>query len=173
MIAAPAALLLDSVLENVRLALLPTIESVVAGLSARGVKLPPGPVALDGFGDSPELSRSLLDLIRAGHKRAGTSLLWSHEADGEPPPRAGDFAIVLDHEHRPALITRCTRVLIVPFNEVTAEYAAIEGEGDKSLEYWREGHWSFFSRECRRLGREPAPTMPVVCVEFELIRVLL
>lgn len=51
-------------------------------------------------------------------------------------------------------------------------YAAREGEGDGSLAYWRESHWAFFSRECARIGREPAPDMPVVCAEFELLAVV-
>lgn len=60
----------------------------------------------------------------------------------------------------------------MPYNEVTAEYAAIEGEGDGSLEYWRSAHWAFFSRECKRIGREPVETMPVVCSVFELLSIL-
>ena len=66
-----------------------------------------------------------------------------------------DIEIVVDHRNEPALITRITQVQVLPYGEVTAEYAAIEGEGDGSLAYWREAHWAFFSRECRRLGREP------------------
>lgn len=61
---------------------------------------------------------------------------------------------------------------IVAFNEVSAKYTAIEGEGDGSLEYWRKGHWNFFSRECRRIGREPTETMPVICNVFEVLHVL-
>ena len=111
-------------------------------------------------------------LIRQGRKRAGTSLLWAMEAEGEPPPRAGDIEIVLDHRNRPALITRVVNVEVVQFSEVTPEYAAIEGEGDGSLEYWRDGHWAFFGRECARIGREPSESMPVVCSVFEVLRVL-
>jgi len=53
-----------------------------------------------------------------------------------------------------------------------AEYAAVEGEGDGSLAFWRDGHWRFFTRECRRIGREPSADMPVVCARFELLAVL-
>lgn len=150
----------------------PSVESITADLRACGITLPPGNVVLDSFGDSPELSAHLLALIRNGHKRAGTSLLWSHEAENEPLPRVGEIAIVLDHDSRPALITRNTSVQVLPFSEVTAEYALIEGEGDKSLAYWREGHWAFFMRECHKLAREPRQDMPVVCVVFELLLVL-
>ena len=67
---------------------------------------------------------------------------------------------------------RMLEVSVIPYDEVTAEYAAIEGEGDGSLQYWRRAHWPFFSRECQRIGREPSETMPVVCCVFELMHVL-
>lgn len=84
-------------------------------------------------------------------------------------PQAGDIEIVVDHLFNPVLLTRLTRVAVVAFNEVSAKYAATEGEGDGSLEHWREGHWRFFSRECARIGRIPSQDMPVVCNEFELL----
>lgn len=131
--------------------------------------MPPGRVRVDGYGDSPELSNELIELIRSGPKRAGTSLLWAMELDGDPMPEVGDIEIVVDHLDEPVLLTRITRVDLLPFNSVTAEYAAIEGEGDGSLEYWRQGHWSFFSRQCSRIGRKPTQDMPVVCSVFELL----
>lgn len=151
---------------------MPSLEAVLAKLAERGVVLPSGRTHVDGFGDSPALSMELLALIREGRKRAGTSLLWSMQAEDQAVPHVGDIEIVLDHHQEPALITRLTRVEIVPYSEVTAEYAAIEGEGDGSLAYWREAHWAFFSRECQRLGREASESMPVVCAVFELLQVL-
>jgi uncharacterized protein YhfF len=129
-------------------------------------------VRADGYGDSPELSEELIELIRSGPKRAGTGLLWAIEEDGESLPQVGDIEIVVNHQFEPALVTRITRVEVLPFDQVSAEYAAIEGEGDGSLEYWRQGHWRFFSRECARIGREPSQEMPVVCSVFELLAVV-
>jgi uncharacterized protein YhfF len=151
---------------------LPSVTDLVAKLRARGVELPPGPVRVDSYGDSPELSTSLLELIRAGRKRAGTSLLWAMEAEGDLIPEAGQVEIIVDHRDEPAIVTRLTEVQVVPYDQVTSEYAAIEGEGDGSLDYWRKAHWAFFSRECQRIGREPSETMPVVCSVFEVLTVL-
>jgi uncharacterized protein YhfF/RimJ/RimL family protein N-acetyltransferase len=148
------------------------LPAVLARLRVLGVALPPGPVRVDGYGDSPELSQSLLALIVEGRKCAGTSLLWALEAENEALPQVGQIEIVVDHRNEPALITRITQVQVLPYDEVTAEYAAIEGEGDGSLDYWREAHWAFFSRECRRIGREPAQDMPVVFSVFELLAVV-
>jgi uncharacterized protein YhfF len=151
---------------------LPPIRTILAKLAALKIAVPAGHISLGCYGDSPALSESLLALIRQGRKRAGTSLLWAHEFDHEPISKVGVIEIVLDHRREPAIITRITQVSVMPFSEVTAEYAAIEGEGDGSLEYWRKGHWTFFSRECQRIVRVPTENMPVVCSVFEVVQIL-
>lgn len=151
---------------------LPSLVSVLSELHRLGVSLPAGPVRIEGYGDSEALSKELLSLIRSGRKRAGTGLLWAMEAEEAAMPHKGDIEIVLDHRNQPALVTQLEQVYVVPYIEVTADYAAIEGEGDGSLEYWRKAHWAFFSRECSRIGRAPSETMPVVCSVFRLISVL-
>ena len=151
---------------------LPPVAEVVAKLRNQGYALPPGPTRVDAYGDSPELSASLLALIRSGRKRAGTSLLWAIESANESIPQVGQIEIVVDHRNEPALITRIIHVQTVPYCDVTAEYASIEGEGDGSLEYWREAHWAFFSRECKRIGRTPSESMLVVCSVFEVLHVV-
>lgn len=149
-----------------------SIDSHIAHLARLGIPLPAGRVRIDAYGDSPELSEALLALIRGGQKRAGTGLLWAHQADGDALPEVGDIEIVLDHAGAPAIVTRVTSVAVAPYSEVTEEYAAIEGEGDGSLAYWRDAHWAFFSRECARIGREPSESMPVVCSVFEVLGVV-
>jgi len=151
---------------------LPTAESLVAKLMARGITLSAGVVRVGAYGDSPALSEALIALIRLGRKRAGTGLLWAYEAEGEATPVVGEIEIVVDHHNAPALVTRTTSVQVIPYGEVTAEYAAIEGEGDGSLAYWREAHWAFFSRECQRLSRKPDDSMLVVCSVFEVLHAL-
>lgn len=154
------------------MSILPSVESLTTRLSALGITLPPGAVRVDSFGDSPALTEELLALIRSGRKRAGTGLLWAYEADGEAIPQLGDIEITVDHRGEPALVTRITWVQIVSYAAVSAEYATIEGEGDGSLEYWRKGHWAFFTRECHRIGREPEESMPVICSVFEVLNVV-
>ena len=150
----------------------PSVADAIASLHARGVALPAGHVRLDYYGDSPELSALLLAMIRSGQKRAGTGLLWWHEHDAEPLPQVGDIEIVLTHDHQPSLVTRVTRVDVLPYREVGAEYAAIEGEGDGSLDYWRKAHWHYFSRVCASIGKVPTEEMLVVCSVFEVLHVL-
>ena len=151
---------------------LPSLAAVLAKLAAAGIAVPPGRVALDSFGDTPELSRELVALIRAGRKRAGASLRWAYDHEDEPLPEVGDVGVVVDHEGQPVAVTRVVSVQVVAFDEVDAAYAALEGEGDGSLAYWRAVHWDVFGRECARIGRVPAEDMPVVCCAFELVAVV-
>jgi uncharacterized protein YhfF len=147
----------------------PSVEFLVLRLAELGITLPPGPVRVERYGDSADLVRELTALIRSGRKRAGTGLLWAYEYFGETVAKAGDIAIVVNELGNPAVVTRILSAQVIAFCEVTAAYAAMEGEGDGSLEYWRKGHWNFFTRECIRIGREPTQSMPVVCVTFEVL----
>jgi uncharacterized protein YhfF len=150
----------------------PSLAAVLAKLAALGIAVPSGRIGLDTYGDSPELSRELVALIRDGRKRAGTSLLWSHEHEDEPLPEIGDVDVVVDHEGDPVAVTRVVSVRVAAFDQVDAGYAALEGEGDGSLAHWRAAHWDVFGRECVRIGRVPAEDMPVVCCAFELLAVV-
>src|ERR1035441_2235693 len=98
---------------------LPTVEAVLSQLASLGITLPPGPVRLDGYGDSVSLSEELIELIRIGRKRAGTSLLWAVEAERQELPKVGDIEIVLDHLNKPAIVTRIVEVEVLPYSEVT------------------------------------------------------
>jgi uncharacterized protein YhfF len=149
---------------------LPTLEAVLSTLAQRDIQLPAGNARVGAFGDSAELSEALLALIRSGKKRGGACLVWSYEAENEAQPLVGDIEIVLDHRNELALITRIVCVEVKPFAEVGADFAAIEGEGDSSLEYWRREHWNYFTRECARIGRTPDESMLVVCETFEVVQ---
>lgn len=58
---------------------------------------------------------------------------------------------------------------MVPFVDVTAEHAAAEGEGDISLDYWREVHWQFFSHESAAAHYQFNEHDLVVCELFQVV----
>jgi uncharacterized protein YhfF len=124
---------------------------------------------VDRFGDTPELRESLSALILDGVKTATCSALWEWEAEDLALPRAGQFTVVLGAEEQPVCILETMEVQVRPFGEVDAGFAAAEGEGDRSLEYWRQAHWRFFTRSLSKIGRVPTEEMPLVCERFRLV----
>lgn len=121
------------------------------------------------FGYGVEQGNRLLDCVLTGPKRATTGALWAYEANDEPLPAAGDFSVLLDGHGDAHCVIRTVSVDIVPFNAVDATFAYDEGEGDRTLEYWRDVHWTYFVRELESLGRVATSDMPVVCERFEVV----
>ena len=118
------------------------------------------------FGSDADL---LADLVVSGTKTATASAHSLYELENEPLPKAGAYSVILDSKENAVCVIRTTKVAVVPFNEVTAEHAYKEGEGDRSLGYWRKVHESFFAECLREVGLEFSPDMKVVCEEFVVV----
>jgi uncharacterized protein YhfF len=84
-------------------------------------------------------------------------------------PRAGDVSIVTLADGVPVVIIELVEVRHVPFQAVDAAFAADEGEGDGSLEWWQAAHQRYFGRVCARLGGEFDQTTAVICQRFRLV----
>ena len=121
------------------------------------------------FNDHKASADELAELVLKGEKGGTASLLWSYEADGDPLPEPGYLGIVTNWDGAPLCIVETTHVEVVPFENVSEDFARAEGEGDKTLRYWQEVHERYFSRVCKSLGRVPKPTMPVVCERFKVV----
>ena len=118
------------------------------------------------FGDDPD---ELARLVNDGVKTATASgALW-YDLEGEDLPKAGQYSVILDTRDEAVCIIRTTRVFTVPFNEVDDVQAYREGEGDRTLSYWRQVHERFFSEELASIGRTFDEKMLVVCEEFQKV----
>jgi len=109
------------------------------------------------------------DLILRGEKRATCSQAYVYTQNLEPMPQVGELLVVTKWDGEPVCIVEITSVCKCKFSEVTAEFASEEGEGDKTLEFWRRSHWDFFSNECRELGIEPDVDMILVLERFKVV----
>ncbi len=98
-----------------------------------------------GDEDSPDLADELAWLVLHGPKRATTCLYEDAVADGDMPT-PGAYSVVLDGSGGPVCVIRTTEVDIRPFGEVDDAYAWDEGEGDRSLAFWRQAHIDFFAQ---------------------------
>jgi uncharacterized protein YhfF len=123
----------------------------------------------EGWGDSPAMADKLGALIVQGAKTATCSAVWEWEAEGNPIPQAGLITIALDGRGEPLCIVEAVEMTVRKYNEVDADFAREEGEGDLSLNYWREEHRNFFSRVLPKIGKEFSEDMPLVCERFRVI----
>jgi uncharacterized protein YhfF len=112
------------------------------------------------FGDSAELADELLALVLEGRKRA---TCWA-VAEGMKGAELGKSMVVLDGSGRPRAVLRTVELRKRRFDEVEASFAFDEGEGDRSLDYWRAAHQCYFTRL-----KLYEPQMMLWCERFELV----
>jgi len=121
------------------------------------------------FCDNQESAKKLAELVKIGVKKATASLHYWYSLAGEPLPKEGEFSVVTDYKGVPQCIIKATKINIVQFKDVTEEFAFAEGEGDKTLDYWREVHTKLFTKELEEIGKAFSQDMDVICEEFELV----
>ncbi len=120
------------------------------------------------FGATPAHADDLLALVLAGVKVGTASSMWDYEATGDPLPVVGELSIILDGDGTPRAVIETTALDVVPFDRVDADHAFAEGEGDRTLEHWREVHERYW-RTHSDSPRGFAPDMPVLCERFRLV----
>jgi uncharacterized protein YhfF len=113
------------------------------------------------FGDGSELADQLLELVIKGIKTATCST-----ADEPNTSTPGEQWVVLDGRGEPRCVIESTEVTYRRFEEMDAAFAYDEGEGDRSLAYWRSAHRAYFGR----LGNF-SEDMMLMCERFRLVEV--
>jgi uncharacterized protein YhfF len=121
------------------------------------------------FGNSPAMALELAELVIAGKKTATASLAAVNEVKPHEAPVLGGISVVTDFYGAPMCVICTTKIEPVPFNDVGAGFAALEGEGDLSLDYWRRVHREYFLKETAGLGLEFSESSLVCCEQFELL----
>lgn len=111
----------------------------------------------------------LAQLTLQGTKTATASSYPVYKAENEPVPAVGDYSVILDSQNQAVCIIQTTQIDIVPFYQVDEEQAYLEGEGDRTLTYWREVHRTFFESEMQSIHQEFTEDMLVVCERFKIV----
>ena len=127
------------------------------------------PLSAWHFCDNEADANECAELVKQGIKTATAPSLWYFETQRESLPGPGDLQVITDWAGEAQCVIRTIRVEIVPFNEVSAEHAAAEGEGDRSLAFWRRVHWDYYHRELEGSSFAPREDMPIVCKRFEVV----
>lgn len=121
------------------------------------------------FGNSSRQARALAELVIGGTKTATASLLETNKLEPEKAPVDGGYSVVTSFEGEPMCVVQTTEIRHMPFNAVDAAFAHDEGEGDRTLADWSEGHWEYFTREAAELGFEFDKDSIVCCERLRLV----
>jgi len=124
--------------------------------------LPP----IDQFGDSPELADELLALVLSGQKQATCELKYWFDLRDEKLPLPGDYWIITNGAGMAACIIQTTQVDLCAVRDVDPQFAWDEGEGDRSLSFWKTAHDAYFERQATRDGFTYSDDMICVCERF-------
>ena len=111
----------------------------------------------------------LLSLVKEGKKRGTASSLIAYSVENEPVPKVGDKSIILDSKNRAHLIIVTRKVTVTPFLQVHPYHGYLEGEGDRTLKFWREVHEIFFKPDYEAAGKDFDPMGEAVLEEFDVI----
>jgi uncharacterized protein YhfF len=121
------------------------------------------------FGNTMEMAKELAELVITGKKTATASLAKMNELEPDKAPVDNGYSVATDFEGVPMCIIQTTEIHHLPFNEVDANFAFDEGEGDQSLDYWRSVHWDYFAREAAANGFDFNENSIVCCERFRLL----
>jgi uncharacterized protein YhfF len=116
------------------------------------------------FGDGPEMADDLGGLAMQGKKTATCSRYV-----GENILEFATVSILLNGQGQPWGVVETTEITVRRYCDVTAEWAAAEGEGDLSLDYWRSEHWTYFTRGAVDGSYTVSEDMLLMCERFRII----
>jgi len=114
------------------------------------------------FGDGQELAEELAALVLAGKKRA---TCWA--ASEGALTAIGKRMVMLDGAGAPRAVIETVELSQKRFCDVDAAFAYDEGEGDRTLSYWRSAHQRYFERR----GAFSAD-MLLYCERFRLVELI-
>lgn len=118
------------------------------------------------LGTPGEMRANLNALVLAGVKTATAGLLTDEYAqENEELEHVGERLVLVDDHDALLGVVEITGVEVVRFADVTWDFARAEGEGDRSIDEWRDGHRRYWTRE----GFDIDDDTRVVCLRFRLV----
>ena len=121
------------------------------------------------FGNTQEMALELASLVMSGKKTATASLAEVNKLKPEQAPIIDGCSVVTDLNGIPLCVIQTSEIAHLAFEDVGADFAADEGEGDQTLEYWRDAHWRYFTKEAAELDLDFDQRSIVCCERFRLL----
>ena len=134
----------------------------------------PGQFRVAQFAFPGPLRDQLVAAIVSGAKTTTTGLVADYEHEGEPLPRPGERAVVVDSAGDPVTVIETVAVRVIRLADVDLAHALGEGEGYDSVAGWRAAHEGFWqSAQVRDALSDPGFTVDddtlVVAEEFRVV----
>ncbi|MEU7760676.1 MULTISPECIES: ASCH domain-containing protein [Micromonospora] len=117
------------------------------------------------LGTPGELRTRLNTLVLSGVKTATAGLVQEYDDENEELEYVGERLVLVDDNDALVAVVEVTGVEVVRFADVTWDFARAEGEGDRSIEEWREGHGAYWARQ----GTPVTDDTRIVCLRFRLV----
>lgn len=96
-------------------------------------------------------------------KKTATSYLYKKD----DIPTIDEESIICFDNKKEACLVKTTGFKIMKFKEMTEELAKKEGEGDLSLNYWKEVHYNFF----KEIDCDFTEDSKIIYETFELVKI--
>jgi uncharacterized protein YhfF/GNAT superfamily N-acetyltransferase len=121
------------------------------------------------FCDNPVDADLCVALVLSGAKRATATSLAELELAGAPIPRPGDYAVVTNWLGEAQAVIRTSSVTIKRFCEIDEAFAEAEGEGDRTLDWWRSAHRAYYQRVLAGNRYKVDEKLELACEYFEVL----
>lgn len=111
----------------------------------------------------------LSELVKRGIKKATVNLVLSCENKNIIYPKIGDYNIVLDSKDEAVCVVKIIKVEKRKYSDVDEQFAILEGEGDKTLLYWRKVHEEKFKKLLEEHHQKFDCNLDLYLVRFKLM----
>lgn len=121
------------------------------------------------FCDNQQDADICADLVVRGIKRATAASVEELKLLDMRPARVGDVSVVTTWDGEAVAIIETTQIEVRRLGDVDEAFALREGEGDKTLAWWRTAHEAYYRRVLDGTGIRVDDDLLIVCEHFERV----
>ena len=119
-----------------------------------------------GEGDADRLTELILQRKKFGTNRLYDEYVLEDALDEIPKP--GDYSVIFSSKGEALCVVRGYDVYVRAFGDVPPFHAYAEGEGDRSLKYWRDIHADVFKDFLDGTSMPFNQESRIICVKFSI-----
>lgn len=121
------------------------------------------------FCDNQQDADICADLVVRGIKRATAASVEELKLLDMRPARVGDVSVVTTWDGEAVAIIETTQIEVRRLGDVDEAFALREGEGDRTLAWWRTAHEAYYRRVLDGTGIRVDDDLLIVCEHFERV----